>query len=158
MKKRKILFPILLVMFLLGQTLTVWGQETEWYDLHEVTVDSQMDTLLDRSPVITPYSRYIMGSKVIIQRPTTDVIMMRSEVYCTDTMQSISTKFTLQKKVGSSWVKVGEKTVSVSNDNSMYKSVEATGVSSGTYRCLADTQVTSKTGYKESVSLISDTV
>lgn len=158
MKKNKILLSIVMIMFLLGQTLNVWGQEKEWFDLKEITVDTESESILDESVEVTPFSRYIMGAKVIIKRPSTDVIMMRTEVYCTETMQSISTTFTLQKKVGTSWVNVGQKTVSTTNDNSMYKSVEATGVSAGTYRCVADTRVTSKTGYMESTSLTSNTV
>ena len=142
-----------MAILLLGQTLSAWG--AEWYNLQEVVDDSEIEVISEEEFSATPYSRYVLGAKVILKRPSTDVIMMRSEVYCTETMKKISTVFTLQKKVGNSWVNVGQGTVSTSNDNSMYKSMQATGVSSGTYRCIADTQVVSKTGYTESVSVIS---
>lgn len=153
MKKRRIIVPIIMAILLLGQTLSAWG--AEWYNLQEVVDDSEIEVISEEEFSVTPYSRYVLGAKVILKRPSTDVIMMRSEVYCTETMKKISTVFTLQKKVGNSWVNVGQGTVSTSNDNSMYKSMQATGVSSGTYRCIADTQVVSKTGYTESVSVIS---
>lgn len=86
------------------------------------------------------------------------MIWMRCEVYCTETMSKITTVFTLQKKVGNSWVDVGQGTVSETNTNSMYKTMEATGVSSGTYRCVTNTQVISKTGYSETSSAISGVV
>lgn len=154
MKKRKIIFSTLIIgILLLSQTLSAWG--AEWYELHEVIDNSETEMTLEEDFEVMPNSRYILGAKVIVKRPSSDVIMMRSEVYCTETMKTISTVFTLQKKVGNSWVNVGQGTVSTSNSNSMYKSMEATGVSAGTYRCVADTRVTSKTGYSESVSVTS---
>lgn len=159
MKKKKLTFPIIMmIVLLLGQTLNVWGAETEWYDLQEITDNSEIEMIFEEESSITPYSRYILGAKVIVKRPSSDVIMMRSEVYCTETMKTISTVFTLQKKVGNRWVNVGQGTVSTSNSNSMYKSMEATGVSAGTYRCVADTRITSKSGYTESVSVTSDQI
>lgn len=158
MKKRKLLFSIIMVMLLFCQTINVWGEETEWYDLQEITIGTETGAILEKSAEITPYSRYIMGAKVIIKRPSTDVIMVRSEVYCTEVMSKIATTFTIQKKSGSSWINVAQGTVSTTNDNSMYKSMEATGVSSGTYRCVANTRVTSTAGYTESVSLTSGEV
>lgn len=154
--KKKIILPIMfLVITLFAHTLCVSGEELEWYDLQEVIDDSEVEWTSDENTSIVPYARYILGAKVILRQPSSDVIMMRSEVYCTETMRSIKTVFTLQKKVGNSWINVGQGTVSTSNDNSMYKSMQATGVSSGTYRCIADTQVVSRTGYAESVSVIS---
>lgn len=158
MKKVKYIISVITLMSLvLSQTLCVWGADKEWYNLTEIEIEDQEMTLEEKSGEleITPYTRYIMGASVSVRRPSDGVIWMRSEVYCNETMSKITTVFTLQKKVGSSWVNVGKGTVSVSNDNSMYKSMEATGVSSGTYRCIADTQVVSKTGYTESVSVTS---
>lgn len=159
MKKRKAILGLLLVLILtFGGTLSVWGADTEWYELYEIE-DNSTESLISKDELgITPYSRYILGAQAIMQRPSSSVLWMRSEVYCTETMSKITTTFTLQKKSGSSWVKVGQGTVSVSNDNSMYKSMEATGASSGTYRCVADTRVTSKSGYSETFSTISNTV
>lgn len=156
MKKYKIILPIILLISLFcGQTLTVFGAEQEWYSLTEVDDSLEPGTIVLDEEEITPYSRYILGASVIVQKPSSGVLQMRSEVYCTETMSKITTTFTLQKKSGGSWVNVGKGTVSVSNDNSMYKSMKATGVSSGTYRCIADTQVISKSGYAETVSVVS---
>lgn len=159
MKKcRFALIITLLFSLLLGQSLSVWGAEKEWYDLHEVDNGSEQMLISQDDFNITPYTRYILGTSVLLRRPSSSVLWMRSEVYCTETMSKITTVFTVQKKIGNSWVDVGQGTVSVSNDNSMYKSMEATGVSSGTYRCIANTQVISKTGYAETSSVISNTV
>ncbi len=158
MKKYKIILPIILLISLFcGQTLTVFGAEQEWYSLTEVDDSLEPDTILDEEE-ITPYSRYILGATVLLRNPSSGVLQMRSEVYCTETMSKITTTFTLQKKSGSSWVNVGKGTVSVSNDNSMYESMRATGASSGTYRCIADTQVVSKSGYAETVSITSSSL
>lgn len=149
---------LLLATLMLGQTLYVWGADNEWYELKEVECDQNIKLIDDIDMEITPYTRYIMGASVIVKRPSTDEIWMRSEVYCSAVMSKITTVFTLQKKSGSKWIDVGEGTVSVSNDSRMYKTMEATGVSSGTYRCVADTQVISQSGYSETVSVTSDPV
>lgn len=156
MRKRKKIFCILLSLFILivSQTFTVWGSEIEWYDLREVNVDSQQIISYDENS-ITPYARYIMGATVSIVESSSHEVMMRSEVFCTDEMKKITTVFTLQKKSGSKWIDVGEGSVSVSNSTHMYKAMETTGVTSGTYRCIANTMVTSKSGYTESVSVTS---
>lgn len=159
MKKIKYILSVTLLLGLLvGQTLSVWADEQEWYELHEIEDNNEERDFWGEGTEITPYTRYILGAKAILKKPSNGVLWMRSEVYCTETMSKITTTFTLQKKSGSSWVNVGQGTVSVSNDNSMYKSMEATGVSSGTYRCVADTRVTSKSGYSETFSTISNIV
>lgn len=160
MKKVKAIFSIILIVVLFSsQTLCVWGEEKEWYILQEIEDDSlESGTELTNDLEVTPYTRYIVGASVTIKRPSSDEIWMRTEVYCSEVMSKITTVFTLQKKVGNRWINVGEGSVSSSNDNSMYKSMEATGVSSGTYRCIADTSVVSKTGYTETVSVVSGTV
>lgn len=147
-----------MITLLVTQTFCVWGEEQEWYILKEAEDDLEVYTVFENDAEITPYTRYIVGASVIIRRPSQDEIWMRSEVYCSEVMSKITTVFTLQKKVGNSWVNVGEGSVSSSNDNSMYKSMEATGVSAGTYRCIADTKVVSKSGYSETVSVTSNTV
>lgn len=159
MKKYKIILPIILLISLFcGQTLTVFGAEQEWYSLTEADDSLEPGTIVLDEDGITPYSRYILGASVLLRNPSSGVLQMRSEVYCTETMSKITTTFTLQKKSGSSWVNVGKGTVSVSNDNSMYESMKATGASSGTYRCIADTQVVSKSGYAETVSITSSSL
>lgn len=159
MNIQKSILSVMLGVILLFQTLCVWGEEREWYDLHEVSYDEKMTDMGEGIPGIVPYARYIMGTTATIRRPSSSVIWMRSEVFCTETMSKITTTFTLQKKSGSSWVDVGQGSVSVTNSNSMYKIMEVTGVpSGGTYRCKTSTQVISKTGYSETASAVSGTV
>lgn len=148
----------MLITLLFGQTINIWAGEQEWYDLHEIELSSEEGLISQSDLTVVPYTRYILGAQAIMRRPSTSVLWMRSEVYCTEVMSKITTTFTLQKKSGSNWVDVGKGTVSVTNDNTMYKSMEATGASSGTYRCIADTLVTSKSGYSETYSTISNTV
>ena len=142
---------VMLVTLLIGQTLSVWADEKEWYELQEVEEDISEDNsiVIGDEMEVSPYTRYILGAEAILKKPSSGVLWMRSEVYCTETMSKITTTFTLQKKSGNSWIDVGKGSVSVTNDNSMYKSMQATGVSSGTYRCVANTQVVSKSGYSE---------
>ena len=163
MKKFKFFSAIvMLVTLLIGQTLSAWADEREWYELQEVEENiSEDDSIvidIEDGVEISPYTRYILGAKAILKEPSSGVLWMRSEVYCTETMSKITTTFTLQKKSGNSWIDVGKGSVSVTNDNSMYKSMQATGVSSGTYRCVANTRVVSKSGYSETLSVISNTV
>lgn len=148
----------MLTILLLGQTISIKAAEQEWYELHEIDISSSEKLISQDDLEIVPYTRYILGAEAIMRRQSSSVLWMRSEVYCTEVMSKITTTFTLQKKSGSSWINVGKGTVSVTNDNSMYKSMEATGVSSGTYRCIADTMVTSKSGYSETFSVISNSV
>lgn len=159
MKKYKFFAVFMLLsVLILGQTFSVSGKEHEWYILQEIEEDVTDEVVLGDELEVTPYTRYILGASATLIKPSSGVLKMRSEVFCTETMSKITTVFTVQKKVGSSWVDVGQGTVSTTNDNSMYKTMQATGVTSGTYRCIADTQVISKTGYAETVSVISNTI
>ena len=84
MKKRKIiLITTLLMLFLFGGALSVWGADEEWYELHEIDEEEEDRLILQENLEITPYSRYILGAQAIMRRPSTSVLWMRSEVYCT---------------------------------------------------------------------------
>ncbi len=159
MKKRKNIFLVLLFVLLFTGTLSANAEDMEWYELHEIDNDISEEKLISQNDMeIIPYTRYILGAQAIMKRPSSSVLWMRSEVYCTETMSKITTTFTLQKKSGNSWINVGKGSVSVTNDNSMYKSMEVTGASAGTYRCVASTQVISKSGYSETFTTTSNTV
>lgn len=158
MKKRIFSAIVLSIVLLIGQIIPVMGAEAEWYELHEIPVEEGEQaekTVLDEA---VPYTRYIMGTTVTLLQGDSKELLMRSEVFCTDTMSTITTSFTLQKKSGSKWITVGTGSVSVNNSDHMYKGMSASGVSSGTYRCVADTRVTNSTGYSETVSVTSGQV
>lgn len=156
MKRKTGILITLILILLIGQIVPVMGAEPEWYDLKEIAIDDegQKNTLYS-SDEIVPYTRYIMGATATLLEGGANKLLMRSEVFCTEEMATISTSFTLQKKSGNSWVTVGKGSVSVKNSNHMYKGMSASGVSSGTYRCIADTKVTNKVGYSETISVTS---
>lgn len=157
--KRRIRSIIALIMVLfICQAIPVSGGEQEWYELNEIAVDEDWQQDISYSDEVVPYSRYIMGASATLLKGGSKELLMRSEVFCTQEMSAITTSFTLQKKSGSSWITVGKGSVSAYNSNHMYKGMSASGVSSGTYRCVADTRVTNSTGYSETISVISGQV
>ncbi len=161
MKKGKKFIGLLVTfVLLLMQATVVMAEEKEWYELKEKPLDEIVITNEDfNSEVeITPYTRYIMNVTLTLAKLSSSSLNMRSEVFCIESVSKITTTFDLQKKSGSKWVSVGTGSVSQSNSDHMYKSMTASGVSSGTYRCVATTTVTGKTGYTETVSGISGTI
>lgn len=154
-KKCKGLLFLLISVFVL-QTIPVGATEIEWYDLKEENI--LLEDIQDNNEGISPNTLYIAGATITLQKMGTGKFGMRSEVFCSETMKKIETTFKLQKKSGSSWKTVGTGTVSQNDSNKMYKSMTASGVSSGTYRCVASSKVTSYSGYSETVSITSGSV
>ena len=128
----------------------------EWYDLKEEDIILENGT--NENDGISVYTLYIGGATLTLQKMGEGKFGMRSEVICSETMKKIETTFKLQKKSGSSWVTVGTGTVSQNDTQTMYKSMTASGVSSGTYRCVASSKATSYSGYSETVSITSSSV
>lgn len=160
MKKKWKIVILLLIAMLMMQTSVVRAEDREWYEFKEETVDisSQLKEILDTQTEITPYTRYIMNATVSIVELSSGKLNVRSEVFCNQEVSKITTVFNVQKKSGNSWNSVGSGTVSQSNSDHMYKSMSASGASSGTYRCIANTTVIGKTGYTETVSVISGSI
>lgn len=153
-KGKKIIGLFVAFILLFMQATSVMAGEKEWYELKEKPLDGLVVISEDSSAEIeiTPYTRYIMNVTVSLVKLSSSSLNMRSEVFCTESVSKITTTFDLQKKSGSKWVSVGTGSVSQSNSDHMYKSMTASGVPSGTYRCVAVTTVTGKTGYTETVS------
>lgn len=154
-KKCRILAFLLTAIFML-QTIPVGAMEREWYDLKEENI--LIDDSSSEEEEINLYTLYIAGATVTLKKMGSGEFGMRSEVICSETMKKIETVFTLQKKSGSSWVTVGTGSVSQSDTRTMYKAMTASGVASGTYRCIASSKATSYSGYSETVSITSSAV
>lgn len=144
-------------LILLFQTMMINAEEREWYELQEDTIQEEIQ-IKEETTEISPYTLYIAGATVTLLKKSDSKVSMRSEVFCSETMKKIETVFELQKKSGNSWITVGTGTVSESNSTSLYKSMSASGVSSGTYRCIASSKATSYSGYAETVSVVSGSV
>ena len=156
MKKRYKISCFLLVLMLVFQTVSVGASEIEWYDLIEEDIVLENGT--DENEGISLYTLYIGGATLSLQEMEPGKLGMWSEVVCSETMKKIETTFKLQKKSGNSWVTVGTGTVSKNDTQTMYKGMTASGASSGTYRCVANSKATSYSGYVESVSITSSSI
>lgn len=156
MKKRYKSVIFLLIAIFMLQTVSVGATEKEWYELKED--DTLIEDFQNEEGEISLYTLYIAGATITLKKMGTGEFGMRTEVICSETMKKIETIFTLQKKSGNSWVTVGSGTVSQSNTRTMYKAMSASGVASGTYRCIASSKATSYSGYSETVSITSSSV
>lgn len=157
-KKRVYLSLLLVIIALMLQITMVSASETEWYELKEETFLTDTEQISELETSATPYTLYIMSTTGYIMKVSSSKIGMRSEVFCIEEVTKITTTFTLQKKSGSSWTTVGSGSVSQSNSDHMYKSMTASGLSSGTYRCLLHTSVIGKSGYSESINGVTGSV
>lgn len=151
MRIKKKIAVLLAVFLLIAQILPAYAgniESAEWYDLVEEDVQMFEDNTSD----ISPYTLYIMNVITSILKISSNKVGMRADIYCTSTMKTINVTFKLQKLSGSSWSTVGSTSVSASNVASTYKSVTASGLTSGTYRAKAVVVVTDKYGYSETVT------
>lgn len=154
-RKCKWMIFFLITVFVL-QATSVSASEIEWYDLIEE--DIVLEDAPNTNEQVNPYTLYIGGATLSLQKMASGKFGMRSEVICSETMKKIETTFKLQKKSGSSWVTVGSGTVSQNDTKTMYKAMTVSGVASGTYRCVGTSKVTSYSGYSETVTLTTDSV
>ena len=149
---KKYIAIFLLLILILSQTFQVFAEENstnEWYEM----VEEDFEVAEDYSTNVMPYTMYIVDVLTSIAKISSSKVGLRADVYCASTVQSISVKFYLQKKSGSSWVNVASGTSSTSsNVSSTAKQMTVSGLSSGTYRAKTVSTVTDRYGYSESIT------
>lgn len=142
-------FSMLLVCLLCITTvLPVYATEdtgNEWFEMTE----EEFEISADDSEIVQPYSLYLVNVLTYIQKLSSNKIGIHAEIYCSESVKTISTTFYLQKNYNGVWKDVSSGTVSVSNTNRSSKSATVSGLTSGTYRAKAVARVTDKYGYSE---------
>ena len=152
MKIKKYVTFILICVIFVMQSFSVYAEENstdEWYDM----VEEEFNMGEDVAVGVMPYTLYVMDVQTSLAKLSSSKLGLRADVYCTSTVQSITVKFYLQKKSGSSWVNVASGTPSsATNVSSTTKQVTVSGLSSGTYRAKSVTRVIDRYGYAETVT------
>lgn len=142
-------FSILLVCLLCVTTvLPVYAEQDavdEWFEM----VEEDFEIPIDDSSIIQPYTLYLVDVVTYIQKLSSNKVGLHAEVYCSESVKTITTTFYLQKKYSGVWKDVSSGSVSASNSNRLSRSVTVSGVTSGTYRAKTVTKVTDKYGYSE---------
>lgn len=150
-KIKKCIVIVMTVMLCLMQVMPIYAEEsnsTEWYEM----IEEEFEFTENNDTGVVPYTLYIMDVMTSLAKLGSNKLGLRADVYCASTVQSISIKFYLQKKSGSSWINVSSGTVSASNVSYTAKSMTVSGVTSGTYRAKTVTRVVDKYGYAETVT------
>ncbi len=157
MKNKRFIAIIMTVIMLIMQALPIYaddgnetntGSQNEWYELIEEDFEFQATN----NPDINPYTLYLVNVTTSIVKISSNKVGMRADIYCSTNVKTINVIFSLQKLSGSAWATVGTATASASNVHSTYKSVTASGLSSGTYRAKATVKATDSSGYSETLT------
>lgn len=145
-------FSILLVCLLCITTvLPVYAEENttdEWFEM----VEEDFEVSMDGSEIVQPYTAYLIDVVTIIQKLSSNKVGIHAEVYCSESVKTITTTFYLQKLYDGVWKNVSSGVVSASNTNRLSKSATISGVTSGKYRAKTVTKVTDKYGYSETMT------
>lgn len=154
---KKYLAFVLFSVMLITSTLTVYAgtiENNEWYEL----IEEEISVPENQEVEVTPYTKYLMNVLTTIDKRPSNGVGIRSDVYCSEAMQTIRIDFRLEKKSGSSWVTVGTATAYDANVASTAKSVTASGLAAGTYRASTSALVIDKYGYSESLTSTSGSI
>ncbi len=100
--------------------------------------------------LLSPYTLYIMGTATHIEDQKDGKIYMGVEVYCTDTMKKITTRFYLQQLIDDQWIDVAQHTSSADDTDYMIAFVSVAHPPSGVYRVETISMVEDYNGYVES--------
>lgn len=145
-------FSMLLACLLCIMTvLPVYAEENvadEWFEM----VEEDFEINIDESEIAQPYTLYLIDVDTIIQKLSSNKIGIRADVYCSESVKTITTTFYLQKLYDNVWKNVSSGVVSASNTNHLSRSATVSGVTSGRYRAKTVTKVTDKYGYSETMT------
>lgn len=154
---RKIMGMLMTALMVMTVALPVQAEEiqqTEHFEMvEEVVEDSIQDEVL-----VQPYTKYLGNVHTTIKKASATQILLRADVYCSETVSKIETIFYLQKNYSGTWKTVSTGSASTTNASSMSKGMSVSGVSSGTYRAKTVTRVTDKYGYSESLTGYSSSI
>lgn len=146
---KKYIALILGCMLLVMQCSVAFAEETEHYEMIETENDDAFTTYSESE--VAPCLLYIANVYTSIVKVSSSQISIRAETVCSETVQSITVVYSLQKWNGSKWVDVASKTATAYNVPQTSKSYTISGVSSGRYRTKANALVTGYTGYSETL-------
>lgn len=142
---------LILSFILLFSGMPIAAAETEdsveWFEMQEGEEDD-----CPQAEITNPYNLYLNDVVTYIEYAGDYDIKLRAEVYCASTVAEIYTIFYLQKLYSNTWKTVSQGTATKSNSNYMYKNMYVNDVTAGTYRCKTSTQVTSSSGYTETMA------
>lgn len=145
-------FSMLLVCLLCITTvLPVYAEDgptDEWFEM----VEEDFEVAIDGSEIAQPYTLYLVNVATYIQKLASNKIGIHADVYCSESVKTITTTFYLQKLYDGVWKTVSSGVVSASNTNRLSRSATISGVTSGRYRAKTVTKVTDKYGYSETMT------
>lgn len=156
-KNKRLIAIIMTIIMLVMQSLPIYASDgseentssqDEWYEL----IEEDFEFEGTNNPDIQPYTIYLVNVATSIVKINSSKVGMRADIYCSSTVKTINVVFSLQKLSGSTWKTVGTASASASNVASTYKSVTASGLSSGTYRTKATVKATDSSGYSETLT------
>lgn len=158
MKKYISILLAFVLTFALG--MTVYADEEigeEWYEMQFEEDGLTLENITKPEDTVSPQSLYIMGAHTTIQYRGSGKVGILGNVYCSQTVQSITSIFYLQKLSGGSWKSVSSAATSASNANSLSKTATVSNLSSGTYRSKIVSKV-SHNGHSETITVYSGSI
>lgn len=146
---KKYISVLLACVLFFSFAIPTYAEESEeWYEMVEVSEEEWTE----EPELVNPYTLYIMNVRTSIMDGGNGKVYLHAEVCCTTDMQTITTVFYLQKHTSSGWVNVSSGTTSVSDSDTLSKTMSVSGVSAGTYRARTQTLVRSYSGTPESTA------
>lgn len=139
---------LLVCLLCITTVLPVYAEEDmadEWFEM----VEEDFEMSIDNSQIIQPYTLYLVNVITYIQNLGSNKVGIHADVYCSESVKTITTTFYLQKLYDGVWKNVSSGVVSASNTNRLSRSATVSGVTSGKYRAKTVTKVTDKYGYSE---------
>lgn len=151
-------FSMLLVCLLcIATVLPVYAEEDatdEWFEM----IEEDFEVSTDDSELIQPYTAYLVDVGTSIQKLSSNKVGIYVNVYCSESVKTITTTFYLQKVYNGVWKNVSSGVVSASNTNRLSRGATVSGLTSGKYRAKTVTKVTDKYGYSETMTVYTGAV
>ena len=150
----KQIFKVLISVFLISMlSVTAFAEEnTEIIGNGLVMMEAEIAEDVGEQHLPCPYTLYILGVATTITEKDDGRILMGVQVYCTETMQEITTVYYLQQAISGSWVNVGSYTVTSEDVTHHVKAVYVSNAPSGNYRVKTVNRVRDYNGFAESVT------
>ena len=145
---KKYISILLTCLLCIATVFPVYAEENtadEWFEM----IEEEFEVSIDDSEIVQPYTLYLIDVATYIQKLSSSKVGLHAEVYCSESVKTITTTFYLQKNYSGVWKDVSSGSVSASSTNRLSRSVTVTGVTSGKYRAKTVTMVTDKYGYSE---------
>lgn len=138
----------LIMLFFCG--MNVYAEDTTGMEELIMEESENAEMLVESENLPCPYTLYIMAVHTTITKDEEEKIIMGVQVYCTVTMQEISTEFYLQQETSKGWVTIGGITVTSEDVGHHVKVVTVSHAPSGNYRVKTVNKVRDYNGFAES--------